>query len=137
VPFAVIGKKWKLSFVGRSRQAKAVVRDLESGFSPKRQLSGQVRPLTTPNWTTAPGHDLPVRVTFQFLLLVCPVIEVSVRYSAIKLMTSLPRPGQERPVIPIMALPFERLLHSGIGMTDNANNSAEPGIRSVNATRLL
>ena len=40
------------------------------------------------------GHNLAVAVTFQFLLVVRPVIELSGRYSAIKLMTSLPQPGQ-------------------------------------------
>jgi hypothetical protein len=42
------------------------------------------------------GHNLPVRVTFQFLLVVCPLIELNGRYSASKLMTSLPQPGQKR-----------------------------------------
>jgi hypothetical protein len=42
------------------------------------------------------GHNLPVRVTFQFLLVVCPVIELNGRYSASNLMTSLPQPGQKR-----------------------------------------
>ena len=44
------------------------------------------------------GHNLPVRVTFQFLLVVCSVIELNGRYSASKLMTSLPQPGQLRTV---------------------------------------
>ena len=45
------------------------------------------------------GHNLPVRVTFQFLLVVCPVIELNGRYSAGKLITPLPQPGQMRPFI--------------------------------------
>lgn len=44
------------------------------------------------------GHYRPVDVTFQFLLVGPPVIEVSVRYSAIRLTTSLPRPDYELPV---------------------------------------
>jgi hypothetical protein len=44
------------------------------------------------------GHNPPVRVTFQFLLVVRPVIELSGRYSAGKLMTPLAQPGQERPL---------------------------------------
>jgi hypothetical protein len=43
-----------------------------------------------------PGHNLPVRVTFQFLLVVRPVFQLSGRYSASKLMNSLPQPGQEQ-----------------------------------------
>jgi hypothetical protein len=43
---------------------------------------------------TGSGHNLPVRVTFQFLLVMCPTIELSGRYSASKLMASLPQPGQ-------------------------------------------
>lgn len=39
------------------------------------------------------GHNLPVRVTFQFLLVVRPVIVLNVRYSASNLMTSLPQSG--------------------------------------------
>ncbi|MFH1660394.1 MAG: hypothetical protein ABIG35_13885 [Pseudomonadota bacterium] len=35
----------------------------------------------------AVGHDLPVKVTFQFLLVVHPEIELSDRYSAGRLMT--------------------------------------------------
>lgn len=46
-----------------------------------------------------PGHNRPVEVTFQFLLVVRPVIELSGRYSASKLMTSLAQPGQELPAI--------------------------------------
>jgi hypothetical protein len=53
------------------------------------------------------GHNLAVAVTFQFLLVVRPVIELSGRYSAIKLMTSLPQPGQNQPVG--MLLPFRTL----------------------------
>jgi hypothetical protein len=45
----------------------------------------------------ATGHNPPVGVTFQFLLLVGVVIELSGLYSASKLMTSLPRPGHNRP----------------------------------------
>jgi hypothetical protein len=45
------------------------------------------------------GHNLPVRVTFQFLLEVRPVIELSVRYSAVKLMNPLPQPGQDETFI--------------------------------------
>ncbi len=48
--------------------------------------------------TSAIGHNLPVRVTFQFLLVVCSVIELNGRYSASKLMTSLPQPGHLRSV---------------------------------------
>ena len=44
------------------------------------------------------GHNRPVEVTFQFLLVVRPVIELSGRYSASKLMTSLPQPGHEPPL---------------------------------------
>lgn len=43
-------------------------------------------------------HNLPVRVTFQFLPVVFPVIELNGRYSASNLMTSLQQPDQERPV---------------------------------------
>lgn len=42
------------------------------------------------------GHNLPVRVTFQFLLVVRPGIELNGRYSVIKLMLSVPRHGQKR-----------------------------------------
>ena len=48
--------------------------------------------------TSAIGHNLPVRVTFQFLLVVCSVIELNGRYSASKLMTSLPQPGHDPPL---------------------------------------
>jgi len=66
VPFAVIGKKWKLTFASWSRQAKAAFHELESSFLPERRLSCQVRPLAAPNWTTAPGHDRTVDVVIQF-----------------------------------------------------------------------
>jgi hypothetical protein len=39
------------------------------------------------------GHNRPVEVTFQFLLLGCPVIELSGRYSASELMTPQPQPA--------------------------------------------
>lgn len=42
------------------------------------------------------GHNPPVEVTFQFLQVPCPVMEVSDRYSAVKLAPSLPRPGPEK-----------------------------------------
>jgi len=45
----------------------------------------------------ATGHERPVGVTFQFLLEGRKVIELSDRYSASKLMTSL-QPGHNRPV---------------------------------------
>jgi len=50
-------------------------------------------------WRPHPtGHDQPVGVTFQFLLVGRPVIESSGRYSASKLMTSLPQRGHKRAV---------------------------------------
>ena len=45
--------------------------------------------------TSAIGHDVPVKVTFQFLLVVHSEIELSDRYSAGRLMTPLPQPGHE------------------------------------------
>ena len=45
------------------------------------------------------GHNRPVEVTFQFLLASCPVTELSGRYSAGKLMTPLPQPGQQEPFV--------------------------------------
>jgi len=69
VPFAVIEKNWELTFASWSRQAKAVFHEMESSFVPERRVSCQVRPLAAPNWTTAPGHEPPVGVTFQFLLM--------------------------------------------------------------------
>ena len=65
---------------------------------PERRVSGLDQPLAAPPCTSATGHNLPVRVTFQFLLVVCSVIELNGRYSASKLMTSLPQPGHEPPV---------------------------------------
>lgn len=44
------------------------------------------------------GQDLPVGVTFQFLLVVRPVIQLSGWYSAIRLMVALPQPGHDRTV---------------------------------------
>jgi len=43
------------------------------------------------------GHNLPVAVTFQFLLAACPVIELNGCYSASKLKPSLPQPGHNQP----------------------------------------
>ena len=44
------------------------------------------------------GHNLQVGVAFQFLQVGRSMIEVNVRYSASKLMTSLPQSGHNRPV---------------------------------------
>jgi hypothetical protein len=46
------------------------------------------------------GHNRPVEVTFQFLLVLRPVIELNGRYSATKLTSLLPRPGHEEAIIP-------------------------------------
>ena len=63
--------------------------------------------LQSGRWRLHPtGHNLPVRVTFQFLMLVCPVIELNGRYSAIKLTPSLPRPGHNRPVESIIQFEY-------------------------------
>jgi hypothetical protein len=59
----------------------------------------------------ASGHNPPVGVTFQLLLVVRPVIELSGRYSASKLMTSLPQPGQIQPFCVQKTLPFRRPDH--------------------------
>ena len=59
-----------------------------------------------------PGHNRPVEVTFQFLLVVRPVIELSGRYSASKLMNSLPQPGHDLPFISAPDRTPEGLLHS-------------------------
>ena len=48
--------------------------------------------------TRAPGHNPPVEVTFQFLLVGRQAIELSGRYSASKLMTALAQPGHEETV---------------------------------------
>jgi len=45
------------------------------------------------------------------LLVVRPVIELSGRYSASKLMTSLPQPGQIQPFCVQKTLPFRRPDH--------------------------
>jgi hypothetical protein len=42
------------------------------------------------------GHNRPVEVTFQLLLVACLLIVLSGRYSASKLTSSLLRPGQVR-----------------------------------------
>jgi hypothetical protein len=42
----------------------------------------------------AVGQKAPVEVTFHFLQVGCPVIEVSDRYSAVKLTAALPEFGQ-------------------------------------------
>jgi hypothetical protein len=52
--------------------------------SPSVVLQRQ-RPFSAAESRASAGHKPPVGVTFQFLLVVRPVIEVSVRYSAIKL----------------------------------------------------
>ncbi len=59
---------------------------------------------------SGPGHNPPVGVTFQFLLVVRPVIELSGRYTASKLMTSRPQPGQERKFDTSGKRSLERLL---------------------------
>jgi hypothetical protein len=46
--------------------------------------------------TAATGHNLPVRVTFQFLLVVRPLIVLSGRYSASNLTSSLPQAGHNQ-----------------------------------------
>jgi len=71
-----------------------------SSFSPERPVSlNQVLRngiLYSSHWRPHPtGHNRPVVVTFQFLLLGRLVIEMSVRYSAIKLSAALPQPGQD------------------------------------------
>jgi hypothetical protein len=50
--------------------------------------SGRWRPHT-------PGHNRPVEVTFQFLLVGRLAIELSGWYSASKLMTALAQPGHD------------------------------------------
>ena len=65
VPKGVTGKEWKLPVAGWSRKARAVVRDLESSFSPEWQVSRQVRPLAAPNWTAAPGQLRKVACPFK------------------------------------------------------------------------
>jgi hypothetical protein len=44
---------------------------------------------------SAVGHNLPVGVTFQFVLVARSLINLSGRYSVSKLMTSLPQPGYQ------------------------------------------
>ena len=63
------------------------------------ELSGRYSASKLMTSLPQPGHNLPVRVTFQFLLEVRPVIELSVRYSAVKLMNPLPQPGQDETFI--------------------------------------
>ncbi|PKO92005.1 MAG: hypothetical protein CVU16_07510 [Betaproteobacteria bacterium HGW-Betaproteobacteria-10] len=46
--------------------------------------------------SAADGHNRPDEVTFQFLLVVCLVIELNGRYSASKFMTPMPQLGQLR-----------------------------------------
>jgi hypothetical protein len=48
--------------------------------------------------TRAFGQDLPVELTFQFLLVGRQVIELNGRYSATKLLTALAQPGHNPPV---------------------------------------
>jgi hypothetical protein len=66
VPFAVIGKKWKLTFAGWLRQAKTAFHEQESSFLPERRVSCQVRSLAAPTWTAAPGHNQSVEAVTQF-----------------------------------------------------------------------
>lgn len=42
------------------------------------------------------GQELSLGVTFQFLLVVCLLIELNGRYSASKFMTPMPQPGHMR-----------------------------------------
>lgn len=56
VPFAVIGKKWKLTFAGWSRPAQAAFHEMESSFLPERRVSGLDQPLAAPPCTSATGH---------------------------------------------------------------------------------
>ncbi len=58
VPFAVIGKKWKLTFADWSRSAKAAFHEMESSFMPERRVSGLDQPLAAPSCTTATGQLL-------------------------------------------------------------------------------
>jgi hypothetical protein len=57
------------------------------------------------------GHNLPIRVTFQFLLAVRSVTQLSGRYSVSKLRSSLPQLGQEQSVRLAKSWSFERPLH--------------------------
>ena len=57
------------------------------------------------------GHNRPVEVTFQFLLVGRLAIELSGWYSASKLMTALAQPGQIQPFCVQKTLPFRRPDH--------------------------
>lgn len=69
---------------------------------------------------SAIGHNPPVWVTFQFSLVVRPVIELSGRYSASKLMTALAQPGHNRP----FELTFQFLLVGRLAIELNGRYSA-------------
>jgi len=58
------------------------------------------------------GHNRPVELTFQFLLVGRPGIELSGRYSASKKMTALAQPGHNQPYAKLGIGVIERLLHT-------------------------
>jgi hypothetical protein len=70
------------------------------------------------------GHNLPVRVTFQFLLVVCPVIKLNGRYSAVKLMNPMPQPGQLRSLVLLL-----QIGHSLASIT--RSRSIQPALSSI------
>ncbi len=59
-----------------------------------------------------PGHNPPVGVAFQFLLVGRLSIELNGRYSASKLMTALAQPGHNRSVTYSRQRTIKGLLHS-------------------------
>ncbi len=111
MPFAAIGRKWKLTFAGWSRQAKAAFHDPEYSFLPERRVSWQVRPLAASNGATAPGHKLPQKAPSKFFFLRSgerPVYgeQLEARYA------SQPRLGQNQTFSPPGELLLDELLHT-------------------------
>jgi hypothetical protein len=75
---------------GHSRQPSELQKPpFNFKFSACRTGVQRLLPLASKMCGTAPGHHLPVGVTFQFSLVGRPVIELSGRYSASKLITAL------------------------------------------------
>ena len=74
-----------------------------------------------------PGQNRPIEVTFQFLLVVRPEIELSGRYSASKLRPALPRSGHDLPLISTPNRTPEGLDHSETSQPIYSSFSATAG----------
>jgi hypothetical protein len=70
------------------------------------------------------GHNPPVGVVFQFLLVGRLAIELNGRYSASKLMTALAQPGHDLSVTRPLNQPFEGLLYLVTCLWINSSKSA-------------